>query len=443
MANTNAVRASAPALIDAPAPSSVDTSTADPASSLTEAMLRTELVRIRVLIVATSALVIALYVMFTWVPQALPRLWHGSLQPNVLYAIMVPFILFELAAHVAVKRQLKRGGDIPIVRRYLGVFVETSVPTVALAVHIDNMGPQLALGFVVPLSYFIFIILSTLRLDFKLSAFTGTVAAIELFAMAMLYHPAAMADPGYHLARSAIILVCGLLAGAVATLLRREFEGGIAAARARDRVADVFGQHVSPVIAERLLDTRPAARTELRQVAVMFVDFRGFTADARSRSPQQVVDRLDDAFAKLVGVVDRHGGIVNKFLGDGFLALFGLPFESADAPRRAVAAARRMIEVMACDNATSDWPLRVGISVHYGRVVAGSIGSPSRKEYTVIGDTVNFASRLEALNKTFGSQLLISQVVYDAMSGARADAVPLGDVTLRGFDEPMPIWKLA
>src|SRR5262249_11771572 len=144
---------------------------------------------------------------------------------------------------------------IPVVRRYLGVFVETSVPTVALAVHIDNMGPQLALGFVVPLSYFIFIILSTLRLDFKLSAFTGAVAAIELFAMAMFYHPAA-ADPGYHLARSAIILVCGLLAGAVATLLRREFEGGIAAARARDRVADVFGQHVSPVIAERLLDAR-------------------------------------------------------------------------------------------------------------------------------------------------------------------------------------------
>jgi adenylate cyclase len=443
VANANAARVSVPTLIDAPASSSVNPSTADLAPSLTEAMLRTELVRIRVLIVATSALVIALYVMFTWVSQALPRLWHGSLQPNVLYVIMIPFILFELAAHVEVKRQLKRGGDIPVLRRYLGVLVETSVPTVALAVHIDNMGPQLALGFVVPLSYFIFIILSTLRLDFTLSAFTGAVAALELLGMAMLYHPATAPDLGYHLARSAIILVCGLLAGTVATLLRREFEGGIAAARARDRVADVFGRHVSPVIAERLLDTRPGAQTELRQVAVMFVDFRGFTADARSRSPQQVVDRLDDAFAKLVRVVDRHGGIVNKFLGDGFLALFGLPFESPDAAWRAVAAARRMIEAMARDNTTNDWPLRVGIAVHYGRVVAGSIGSPSRKEYTVIGDTVNFASRLEALNKTYGSQLLISQVVYDATPDACADAVPLGDVTLRGFDEPIPIWKLA
>jgi adenylate cyclase len=443
VANATAVRASAPAVITAPAPGDESTSGGDTPPSLTEAMLRTELVRIRVLIAATSLLVLALWVMFTFVPQALPRLWHGSLQPNALYAIMVPFILFELQAHVAVTRQLKRGGDISVLRRYLGVFIETSVPTIALAVHIDNMGPQLALGFVVPFSYFIFIILSTLRLDFRLSAFTGAVAAIELFAMAMFYHPDASSDLGYHLARSTIIFVCGLLGGAVATLLRRQFEGGIAAARARDRVADVFGQHVSPAIAERLLDTRPGAKTELRRVAVMFVDFRGFTADARSRSPQQVVDRLDEAFARLVAVVDRHGGIVNKFLGDGFLALFGLPFETADATRRAVAAARKMIGAMARDNETSDWPLRIGIALHYGHVVAGSIGAPNRKEYTVIGDTVNFASRLEALNKTFGSQLLISQAVYETILDRREDAVPLGDITIRGFEEPMPIWKLA
>jgi adenylate cyclase len=435
----------APAAVVAEAAPNASESTAgtSPTPSLTEAMLRTELVRIRVLIGATSLLTLALWLTFTFVPQALPRLWHGSLQPNALYALMAPFILFELQAHVAVTRQLKAGGDISVLRRYLGVFIETSVPTIALAFHIDNMGSQLALGFVVPFSYFIFIILSTLRLDFYLSAFTGTVAAVELFAMAMFYHPGAAPDLGYHLAPSLIILVCGLLAGAVATLLRREFEGGIAAARARDRVASVLDQHVSPVIAERLLDTRAGTRTELRRVAVMFVDFRGFTADARSRTPQQVVSRLDDAFAKLVGVVDRHGGIVNKYLGDGFLALFGLPFETVDATERAVAAARRMIEVMARDNAASDWPLRIGISLHYGKVVAGSIGAPNRKEYTVIGDTVNFASRLEALNKTFGSQLLISQVVYDAIPDMRADAVPLGEVTVRGFDEPMPIWKLA
>ena len=84
-----------------------------------------------------------------------------------------------------------------------------------------------------------------------------------------------------------------------------------------------------------------SAASDLRRVAVMFVDFRSFTAGAQSRTPQEVVDRLDGAFAVLVDILDRHGGIVNKFLGDGFLALFGAPLEASDAAHRAVAAGAR------------------------------------------------------------------------------------------------------
>ena len=118
------------------------------------------------------------------------------------------------------------------------------------------------------------------------------------------------------------------------------------------------------------------------------------------------MQRLDRAFEVLVEIVDRNGGIVNKFLGDGFLALFGAPLEDPDAGHRAVTAARRNPRGDgAAQNADSDWPLRLGIGIHIGKVVAGNVGSPRRKEYTVIGDTVNFAARLEALNKEFGSQL--------------------------------------
>jgi len=112
--------------------------------------------------------------------------------------------------------------------------------------------------------------------------------------------------------------------------------------------------------------------SDIRRVAVMFVDFRSFTAGARSRSPQEVVDRLDGAFAVLVDILDRHGGIVNKFLGDGFLALFGAPFEAHDAAHRAVAAAREMLDANERANGASSWPLRIGIGIHVGEVVAGS-----------------------------------------------------------------------
>src|SRR5205085_6376372 len=111
--------------------------------------------------------------------------------------------------------------------------------------------------------------------------------------------------------------------------------------------------------------------------------------------------------------------------------------EAEDAPHRAVAAAREMLDAMERINEGSSWPLRIGIGIHFGEVVAGNIGSPRRKEYTVIGDTVNFASRLEALNKEFGSQLLISAAVREVLGEDGDDAVALGEVEVRGYEQPV------
>jgi adenylate cyclase len=305
---------------------------ADFEHALTQEVLRTEVVRVKALIATTSLLTVILWTVYILEPEAVNHIWRGRLRPAYLYVILVPFILFEWWVHAAVSRHLKLGRDLPTIRRYFGAMIETTMPTIALALHIENMGSVQALGFVVPLAYFIFIILSTLRLDFWLSTFTGFVAAAELFAMAMFYHPAVNTDPEpdiwYHAARSLIVLICGILAGAVGVQLRRQFEASIQAATARDRITNLFGQHVSPQVVERLMAEGASTASDIRRVGVMFVDFRSFTAAARSRSPQDVVDRLDGAFAVLIEILDRHGGIVNKFLGDGFLALFGAPFEA-------------------------------------------------------------------------------------------------------------------
>jgi adenylate cyclase len=419
---------------------------ADFQHALMREVLRSELIRIKALIATAAVLAVVLWTIYILDPDAINHVWRGRLRPAYLYAILVPFILFELWVHAMISRHLKLDRDVPVIRRYFGALIETTMPTVALALHIENMGEVQALGFVAPLAYFLFIILSTLRLDFWLSTFTGLVAAAELFAMAMFYHPDGSADTQpeifYHAARSLIILIGGVLAGAVGVQLRRQFEASIAAATARDRITNLFGQHVSPEVVERLIAEGTSSASDIRRVAVMFVDFRSFTAAARSRSPQDVVDRLDGAFAVLVEILDRHGGIVNKFLGDGFLALFGAPFETAGAAHHAVDAAREMIVAMENINEGSSWPLRIGIGIHFGEVVAGNIGSPRRKEYTVIGDTVNFAARLEALNKEFNSQLLISAAVRDAIGNDSGDAVSLGEVAIRGYDRPMTVWQL-
>jgi adenylate cyclase len=416
--------------------------------ALAREVLKTERLRIIALIITAIVLAAALTTTDMVAPAILDRIWRGHFPLVFVWAGLGGFVLFEASVLALVSRQLKRDLDVPTARRYLGAFIETSLPSLLLVAHMSNMGAVPALGFVAPLLYFVLIILSTLRLDFWLSTFTGFVAATELLGLA-LFHPAARAaagDPmlttGFLISRSAVIFACGVLAGAVGVQLRRQFEASIAAATARDYVTNLFGQHVSPQVVDRLLAAGSTTSSDARQVAVMFVDIRGFTAAARTRSPQEVVDRLDAAFAVLVEIVDRNGGIVNKFLGDGFLALFGAPFDDPDAARRAVTAAREMLAAIEQHNVRSDWPLRIGIGLHFGNVVAGNVGSPRRKEYTVIGDTVNLASRIEGLNKQFGSQLLISDAVRQAI-GQDVDATPLGDVPIRGYEQPVRVWRLA
>jgi len=420
---------------------------ADFERALTQQVLRTELIRIKAILVTLSVLLATLTAAYAISPTDIERIWHGHFPILSLYAAFVLFVVFELSVMRLLSQRLAQGRDVPYARRYLGALIETSLPTVGLYLQMTEMGPTQALAFVAPLIYFIFIILSTLRLDFWLSTLTGLVASAELLGMAMFYHPAQFAgdpapDIGFHFVRSLVVLVCGMLAGAVGMQLRRQFEASIQAATARDRVTNLFGQHVSPEVVERLMAEGANTASDIRKVAVMFVDFRSFTAGARSRSPQDVVDRLDGAFAVLVEILDRHGGIVNKFLGDGFLALFGAPLEAADAAPRAVAAGREMLVAMERVNGASSWPLRIGVGIHFGEVVAGNIGSPRRKEYTVIGDTVNFAARLEALNKEFNSQLLISAAVRDALGDGGGDAVSLGEVAIRGYDRPITVWQL-
>ncbi|MDA9405456.1 adenylate/guanylate cyclase domain-containing protein [Bradyrhizobium sp. CCBAU 45384] len=412
---------------------------------LTREVLRTELLRVQALIATGLVMLVLLTATFLIDPAIANRIWRGTDGMVREYGLVIGFLLFEVWVHSQIRRNLKLDRDLPVIRRYIGAFIETSSPTLILILQIRSMGAGPALGFVLPFVYFIFVILSTLRLDFWLSTFTGFVAASELLAVALYFNSAN--DDGepliyFHTVRSAVILLCGVLAGSVGAQLRRQFGASIAAATARDRVTNLFGQHVSPQVVERLMAEGTSVAGDIRRVAVMFVDFRGFTAGAQSRTPQEVVDRLDGAFAVLVDILDRHGGIVNKFLGDGFLALFGAPLEASDAAHRAVAAGREMLIAMDHINAQTSWPLRIGIGIHFGEVVAGNIGSPRRKEYTVIGDTVNFASRLEALNKEFGSQLLISASVREALGEDGEDAVALGEVTVRGYEQPVAVFQL-
>jgi adenylate cyclase len=407
--------------------------------------------RRRMLILAAmQALILVLIVLAaTLVPGFVQSIYHDRLPVRAAMAAFSAFVVYELFAASLLTIFIRRGRNFPVLGRYLNALVETSFPTVLLYFLAGYLFAPAVFGTWTAQLYFLFIILSTLRLDFALSAFTGAVAAVQLFALAMvtLHLDWRSEDPNfsiaYHLTRSAVLLAAGLLAGYVGATIKSHFRRALAAASARDDVTNLFGQHVSPRVVERLLAIGAAELSEMRRVCVMFVDIRSFTTAARSRTPAEVVARLDDVFEILVEVVDRHNGIVNKFLGDGLLAIFGAPIDDPLEAANAVAAAREMLMTVAANNVGHSWPIRLGIGIHVGQAVAGTVGSPRRKEYTVIGDTVNLASRLESLNKEVGSQLIVSDAVREAARDAIGEASPLGPVPVRGYAEPVTVWRLA
>jgi len=172
----------------------------------------------------------------------------------------------------------------------------------------------------------------------------------------------------------------------------------------RDKVRDLLGKVVSPEIAEELLSRDVTLGGEDRDVTVLFVDCHGFTSFSEGRAPREVLEQLNLTLTRLTDVIEAEAGVVDKYIGDAIMALFGAPIEQPDAASRAVRAALAMVQTMQ----TGEGMLQVGIGINSGLVVAGNMGSSNRLNYSVIGDNVNLASRLESLTRYYGVPILVS-----------------------------------
>jgi adenylate cyclase len=418
------------------------------ASELRREIMRSEIQRVQVLAVILAALLAVTVTVISLSPGLVQRMFRGGLAWWVPLVGIGPFALYELVVLLVLRHRAARDMEFPRYARFANAFIETSMPSAVIFALSQHMEPETVFGFWPPMLYFVFILLSTLRLDFWLSLWTGAVAAVQQFLLVLWFIPLEMfSGPPehsllYNLSRSVVLLGAGVVAGIVAGSLRRQFEKSVAAAAARDRITNMFGQHVSPAVVDRLLATQSDPPSEMREVCVLFLDIRGFTAMTRQRPADQTVALLNDFFAEMIDIVDRNNGIINKFLGDGFLALFGAPLEDPKAAANALAAARGMLEAVdRWNKARPQTVLRVGIGIHLGEAVTGTVGSPRRKEYTVIGDTVNLAARLEQLTKETGAQLLVSSSVHRATTGA-GGATDLGPLPIRGYDEDVRVWKV-
>jgi adenylate cyclase len=359
---------------------------------------------------------------------------------------------YEWALRAAIDWLIEHRRQPNIALRFVNAFVETSIPTVMLFMAVSLMGPRDALGSPAFLLYFFFILLSILRLDVRLCLFTGLVAAVEHFIF--MYVVIGTLDPEvqssfwrtpvFNISRSLILFVAGLVAALVTREIRRQVELSLRTVQDRDRAVRIFGQYVSPQIAEKLLHQPVDLGGELRNVCVMFLDIRNFSSYAAGERPEAVMAYLNTLFDFMIDVVNEHHGIVNKFLGDGFMAVFGAPIEDAERCAHAVGASLEILERLDRLNAAGKiHPTRVGIGLHMGEAVTGNVGSNDRKEYTIIGDVVNLASRLEQATKDFQARLLISEAVRRSLDAAMSGVEDLGPVPLKGQPNPARIFKVA
>ncbi len=368
-----------------------------------------------------------------------------------LELLLISLVGFELVAWYILDHFLKAGKRIPILWYYFSAFVEISFPTMMIYVG-SHVVHAYALFHPPEFIYFLIIALSGLRMNFHLCLFSGGLAAIEYLlsayylinGMVVPHDEIHVFSPPMHLVKGLILLVAGIITGFVTNKLKTGFLKSFQSINEKNHIMGMFGQHVSPEVMEKLLHQTNSTEGEVQNVCVMFLDIRNFTTFSESRTPQQVVAYLNSLFDFMIDIINRNHGIINKFLGDGFMAVFGAPFSEGFDSCHAVNASREILQKLKEEvEAGRILPTEIGIGLHTGAAVTGNVGSSQRKEYTIIGDVVNLAARIESLNKEFHSKLLISNVVKEALGEAGKDAVSLGKVTVKGRVEPVEVFKLA
>jgi adenylate cyclase len=213
----------------------------------------------------------------------------------------------------------------------------------------------------------------------------------------------------------------------------------------RDKVKSLFSKFHGSSVAEDLIKNDIGVGGSNKNVTVFFSDIRGFTKFSEGRTPEEVVTMLNEYFAAMVKIINANGGVVDKFIGDAIMAVWGAPHTSEQDTFKAVKACLEMRTALEKLNmlrrSRGQTDIMIGMGLHCGQAISGTIGSDERMEYTVIGDTVNMTSRIEASTKAFGSDLLVSEAIFNKVAENYMMELA-GSAEVKGKSEPLKMFKV-
>ena len=214
----------------------------------------------------------------------------------------------------------------------------------------------------------------------------------------------------------------------------------------RDICQISFGKYVTPEVSEKILKGEISPEGESTEVTVLFCDLRGYTPFVEKKDPKEVVKFLNTYFSEMEKAVRQYNGIVLQYIGDEIEAVFGSPIQEPKHAEMAVRAAlemRKRLENLNRRRAgREEEPIRHGIGIHTGMVLAGSVGSPERLVYAMVGDTVNLASRIQNLNKQFETDILLSRTTIQLLNPGEFKLESLGHTAIRGKSEQIEVFKV-
>ncbi|MGE0790843.1 MAG: adenylate/guanylate cyclase domain-containing protein [Sandaracinaceae bacterium] len=377
--------------------------------------------------------------------------------------LIVPPLAFGLTAatFALLVYVLARAGRVHGAVAWAVMLTFVSLPTAffVLAQFVTEAGAATYLNGPIAWVYFVVVAVSGTLFRPRLSIVVGIVAAAGYgLAYALAWprfaelrgHPDVLPDlqeASISGIRMVILVASGFIAGGLATLGRRLTMRALAEQRDKENVSRLLGEYVSEEVKTKLLAAPLAEAGERKRVVILFSDVRGFTHLSEGAEPEAIVLRLNEYFDGMVEAIAKQGGVVDKFVGDAVMAVFGGVVELDDPDSAAVRAAIGMREKLA--ELRVRWegqaiaPFDNGIGIHAGEVLMGAIGAAHRKDFTVIGDAVNTASRIEGLCKDEGCPILVSDAVRARLSSElAARCEPLGERAVKGRAAPIAIHRI-
>ena len=257
--------------------------------------------------------------------------------------------------------------------------------------------------------------------------------------MAVVLHPNFGGLSG-HIQEAVSLVVVAVLIALVMWRARSTLKRQLEAERDRATLSGIFGRFVPQTIVNAMIAGRGALAPVEREATVLFADIAGFTGMTERAGAARTVEILNAYFDEVTRIIGAHNGIVTQFQGDAVLATFNVPVEDAGHARNAFEAARAILACVAGREFAGE-RIRVRIGINTGLLVAGNVGGGGRQSYTVHGDAVNLAARLEALCKEHGTSLLLSDTTAKALPEEKLIAV--GHIPVRGFTEPVAVFSIA